>query len=262
MGGEQPLVAHDEGEVVRPGVEGQPAGGLAGVDEGAGAVGTGGGRDPVEVGEPPVGGLDGADGDEGGAGPDAVGEPLQRDGAHPQVRPDVEGVDEGGEVAVGDEDFGSGGQGLGDQASVHSGRCGDRDPAGRHSHQAGEAGAGVGGGLEVAADGGRAAGGGRQGRGDGGDGLCGRQPGGGGVEIGGLGGRSARGQAPFSHPSLALILVISSLCGCGAATGSTAAYRTAMTHSAGTDGYWETTGADRTFTHALDRELLSLHVPP
>ncbi|KJY43340.1 methyltransferase type 11 [Streptomyces sp. NRRL B-1568] len=34
-----------------------------------------------------------------------------------------------------------------------------------------------------------------------------------------------------------------------------------MTHSAGTDGYWETTGADRTFTHALDRELLSRHVP-
>ncbi|CAM5236187.1 hypothetical protein SGLAM104S_00253 [Streptomyces glaucescens] len=76
---------------------------------GAGRVAQGG-----QVGEPPVGRLDGAHRDERGAGTDGLGDALQRDRADLEVAADVERVQHRGEVALRGEDLGTGGQGGGD----------------------------------------------------------------------------------------------------------------------------------------------------
>ena len=138
MRSEEPFEGAADDVVVVVGAQRQPAGGLGGVDEGAGAVRGGRGADRREVGDGAVGRLDRADGDERRAGPHRAGQLRQRDRAERQVPAARERVHQGTEVAVGDEYFGARRQPRGDLADARGDGRADGDtvdgsgqPAGR-----------------------------------------------------------------------------------------------------------------------------------
>ncbi|GAA3306942.1 hypothetical protein GCM10020295_64520 [Streptomyces cinereospinus] len=94
-----------------------------------------------QVGDASVGGLRGAHRDQRGVRADGLGEALQRHGPHLEVAAHVEGVEDGGEVVLGGEDFGARGERGGDHAGVRGDRGTRRHPGGRHAGQPGERGA-------------------------------------------------------------------------------------------------------------------------
>ncbi len=136
-GGQQPLVAAAHRQVEGAGVDREPADRLGEVDERPGSVRRRRRADRLEVGQGPVGGLDGGDRDEGRVVVDGVGEPVQRRLAHADAAPGLgeEREADRRELALGAQDLAAGRQRGGDEPDEGADLASDRDRRGRDAHQ-------------------------------------------------------------------------------------------------------------------------------
>lgn len=184
---QQPLERPGDDEVEVGGAQRQPAGGLGDVEVGTRPVGPGGFAHRRHIGDPAVQRLHGAEGDQRGAGAHGVGERLQRHGAQLDARAGGERIDQGAEVALGGQHFGTLRERGGDERGLHRDRTAQRDPLGGHVQQPGEGGTGGGGGGEVVAAHGAVGGGLLHGRAQGVGAAPREESAGGGVQIGRLG---------------------------------------------------------------------------